>query len=116
MKKTYVIDTNVLIQSPMALESFKDNDIVIPLVVLEELDSLKKADGEKGFNARAAVRILEKYRNEGNLLERVDLPDGGTIRVEPNYVNVELPPDLPDLCMTGLIMRLRILRLIWRKK
>lgn len=96
MKKTYVIDTNVLIQSPMALESFKDNDIVIPLVVLEELDSLKKAEGEKGFNARAAVRILEKYRNEGNLLEGVNLPDGGTIRVETNYVNVELPPDLPD--------------------
>ena len=96
MKKTYILDTNVLIQSPFAIETFQDNDLVIPLVVLEELDNLKKADGEKGFNARTAVRILEKYRNEGNLLERVPLPGGGTIRVEPNFVNVELPPDLPE--------------------
>lgn len=48
MKKTYVIDTNVLIQSPYAIECFEDNDLVIPLVVVEELDGLKKADGEKG--------------------------------------------------------------------
>ena len=47
MKKTYVIDTNVLIQSPYAIEHFEDNDLVIPLVVVEELDAFKKADGEK---------------------------------------------------------------------
>ena len=59
MKKNYVIDTNVLIQCPYASECFEDNDLIIPLVVLEELDGLKKADGEKGANARAAVRLLE---------------------------------------------------------
>ena len=42
MKKTYVLDTNVLIQSPHAFLNFKDNDIIIPFVVLEELDGLKK--------------------------------------------------------------------------
>lgn len=52
MIKTYVIDTNVLIQAPYALECFEDNDLVLPLVVLEELDGLKKSDGEKGANAR----------------------------------------------------------------
>ena len=69
MKKTYVIDTNVLIQSPYAIEHFEDNDLVIPLVVVEELDALKKADGEKGANARQAVRLLESYRN---ILGRVE--------------------------------------------
>lgn len=48
MIKTYVIDTNVLIQAPYALECFEDNHLVLPLVVLEELDGLKKAEGEKG--------------------------------------------------------------------
>lgn len=47
MIKTYVIDTNVLIQAPYALECFEDNNLVLPLVVLEELDGLKKAEGRK---------------------------------------------------------------------
>ena len=96
MKKFYVIDTNVLIQSPDAIENFEDNAVVIPLVVVEELDGLKKADGDKGANARAAVRLLEKYRNEGNLLKGIKLESGGSIRIEKNYRNVELPEDLPE--------------------
>lgn len=96
MKKTYVIDTNVLIQAPYAFQCFEDNDLVIPLVVLEELDGLKKNDGEKGANARAAVRKLEEYRNAGDLLEGVALEGGGVIRVEKNFVDVELPKDLPE--------------------
>ena len=73
MKKLFVIDTNVLIQSADAIENFEDNTVIIPLVVVEELDGLKKADGDKGANARAAVRLLEKYRNEGDLLKGVKL-------------------------------------------
>lgn len=96
MKKTYVLDTNVLIQSPYAIECFEDNDLVIPLVVVEELDGLKKADGEKGANARAAVRLLENHRQSGDLLEGVQLPGGGILRVEKNYANVSLPEDLPE--------------------
>lgn len=96
MKKTYIIDTNVLIQSPFAIECFEDNDLILPLVVLEELDGLKKADGEKGANARQAVRLLESYRNMGDLLSGVLLPGGGILRVEKNYVNIALPEDLPE--------------------
>ena len=96
MKKTYVIDTNVLIQAPYAIDCFEDNNLVIPLVVLEELDSLKKSEGEKGANARKAVRILENYRNNGNLLEGVELENGGFLRIEKNFVNTKLPSDLPD--------------------
>lgn len=96
MKKTYVIDTNVFIQSPYAIECFEDNDLVIPLVVVEELDGLKKADGEKGANARAAVRLLENHRQSGDLLEGVRLPGGGTLRIEKNFANVSFPEDLPE--------------------
>lgn len=96
MIKTYVIDTNVLIQAPYALECFEDNNLVLPLVVLEELDGLKKAEGEKGINARAAVRKLEWYRQKGDLLQGVALSGVGILRIEKNFVHVELPPDLPD--------------------
>ena len=51
MKKTYVLDTNVLIQAPYAFQCFEDNDIVLPVAVLEELDGLKHSDGERGANA-----------------------------------------------------------------
>ena len=96
MIKTYVIDTNVLIQAPYAIECFEDNNLILPLVVLEELDGLKKAEGEKGANARAAVRKLESYRQKGDLLQGVELPGGGILRIEKNFVHVELPPDIPD--------------------
>ena len=96
MQKTYVLDTNVLIQSPRALLSFEDNRIVLPLAVLEELDALKTADGERGANARASIRMLEALRLEGSLTEGVPLPSGGSLRVEVNCVDVALPQGFPD--------------------
>lgn len=88
MKKLFVIDTNVLIQSPDAIENFEDNTVIIPLVVVEELDGLKKADGDKGANARAAVRLLEKYRNEGDLLKGVKLKN--TVMEKLMYEKVDV--------------------------
>lgn len=96
MQKTYVLDTNVLIQAPYALQSFEDNHLVLPLAVLEELDGLKSADGEKGANARQAIRYLEALRTTGNLLEGVQLSSGGTLRLEVNCVDVKLPDGFPD--------------------
>lgn len=58
--------------------------------------AFKKADGEQGYNARKAILYLEKLRLQGNLLTSVSLPNGGTLRVEPNCVDVSLPEDLPD--------------------
>lgn len=95
MKKTYVVDTNVLVQSPYGLYAFEENEVVIPLVV-EELDGLKKAEGEKGANARQAIRLLDSLRQRGNLLEGVPIQNGGTVRVETNCVDVTLPRDLPE--------------------
>lgn len=96
MIKTYVLDTNVLIQAPYAVNCFEDNRVVLPMVVLEELDHLKKAEGEKGANARAAIRMLEQLRQKGDLLKGVKTEKGGWLRVEKNFVDVELPPDLPE--------------------
>jgi len=67
--KCYVLDTNVLIQTPTSMDVFEENQIVIPLVVVEELDRLKTAEGEKGANARKAIRRLENLRQTGDLLE-----------------------------------------------
>lgn len=96
MQKTYVLDTNVLIQAPYALQSFEDNHLVLPLAVLEELDGLKNTEGERGANARQAIRYLESLRTAGNLLEGVPLPGGGTLRLEVNCVDVKLPEGFPD--------------------
>ena len=69
MIKSYVIDTNILIQAPYACQCFEENRVILPLVVLEELDGLKKAEGEKGANARRAIRFLEKLRMKGNIFK-----------------------------------------------
>jgi PhoH-like ATPase len=58
MIKNYVLDTNVLIHDPESLLSFEDNNVCIPLVVIQELDGLKKEYGEVGRNAREAIRII----------------------------------------------------------
>ena len=91
MQKTYVLDTNILIQAPYALESFEDNHIVLPLAVLEALDDLQKEEGEPGENARQVIRFLERLRLKGNLVEGVALTSGGTLRLEVNHVHVALP-------------------------
>ena len=96
MQKTYVLDTNVLIQAPYALQSFEDNHLVLPLAILEELDGLKNTEGERGANARQAIRYLESLRTAGNLLEGVPLPGGGSLRLEVNCVDVKLPEGFPD--------------------
>ena len=77
MIKSYVIDTNILIQAPYACQCFEENRVILPLVVLEELDGLKKAEGEKGANARRAIRFLEKLRLKGDLLKGVQMENGG---------------------------------------
>ena len=96
MIKSYVIDTNILIQAPYACQCFEENRVILPLVVLEELDGLKKAEGEKGANARRVIRFLEKLRLKGDLLKGVQMGNGGILRVETNCVNVELPESLPE--------------------
>ena len=105
MKKIYIIDTNILIHSPEAFLKFEDNEVVIPIAVIEELDALKNAEGEKGSNARSAIRCLERFRQQGDLLEGVKTAEGGWLRIEKNYVDVKLPEDLPESKMDNRILK-----------
>lgn len=91
MKKTYVLDTNVLIHDPKALFSFADNDVVVPIYVIEEIDTLKRADGERGRNARVVARAIDDLRSKGSLVEGVSLNNGGNLFVEINGDVTQLP-------------------------
>lgn len=92
MNKTYVLDTNVILYSPRSILSFDNACVVIPEVVLEELDGLKKNKGELGANARSAARLIDSLRKEGNLVKGIDLPNGGKLRVEMNHYDTKVPP------------------------
>lgn len=108
MVKIYVIDTNVLLDAPYAIESFEDNEVILPLAVLEELDHFKKADGEIGVNARKVIRYLEQQRQKGELTKGVPLESGGTLQVEKNFIDVLLPEDLSADTMDNRILKVCI--------
>lgn len=92
LKCTYVLDTNVILYSPGAILSFDDSDVVIPEVVLEELDAFKKDKSDLGANARHAARILDRLRKQGKIQEGIELPGGGKLRVEMNHYDTKIPP------------------------
>jgi PhoH-like ATPase len=89
----YVLDTCVLLADPRALYRFDEHDVVLPLVVVEELDRNKTRLDEVGRNARGALRLIEelRVRSGSGLREPVVLPGGGTLRVEGNHVDAPLP-------------------------
>lgn len=76
-----ILDTNVFIENPNALEGFENQHIVIPIVVLEELDHLKTESSFRGRNAREAIRALDALRSEGTLKDGVQLHNGSTVKV-----------------------------------
>ena len=87
MKKTYVLDTNVILHSAQSLNSFEDNEVVIPMTVIEELDKFKRNQDELGRNTRQAIRQIDALRQKGSLAKGVPLdnssdPDKcGSLRV-----------------------------------
>lgn len=90
----YVIDTSVLLADPKALGRLSDRDIVIPLVVVTELES-KKAHPDLGYAARQALRTLEYYRaSTPTITDPIPTEDGGSIRVEINNITETILPDL----------------------
>lgn len=82
-RKTFVIDTNVLLYDPNAISKFKGNDVAIPLGVLEELDNMKRQSDELGKNARFIVRYIDslKESQKGNLHNGVPIEDGISVRI-----------------------------------
>lgn len=86
MSKIYVLDTNVLLHDPKSLFAFEDNEVVIPLVVLDELDKKKDRGHEEiARHARMVIRSLDDMRDVGNLHEGVKTASGGLVRVELNH-------------------------------
>lgn len=81
MKKTFVLDTNVLIHDPDSIFKFEENDVIIPMVVIEELDKLKKGQGEIAHSARQALKNIDSLREDGNISAGVPLEGGGTITI-----------------------------------
>jgi PhoH-like ATPase len=81
VQKTYVLDTSVLVHDPQALEKFEDNNLILPLTVIEELDGLKRGRGSVSYSAREALRVLDNFRGKGDISKGVPLDGGGSIRI-----------------------------------
>ncbi|HMK73638.1 MAG TPA: PhoH family protein [Myxococcaceae bacterium] len=94
MRKNFILDTNVLLHDPRSFFTFEDNNVVIPIYVIEEVDKFKRDLSELGRNARLVARYLDALRAEGSLAEGVPLPDGGTLRVVVSHR--DLPPHIGD--------------------
>jgi len=96
--KHFILDTNVLLYDPQAVFRFQENEIIIPITVIEEIDRFKKDMNETGRNARQISRILDDFRRKGSLAKGIKLDSGGNLRVE--LYNVELakllPPELSE--------------------
>ncbi|MHB8417107.1 MAG: PhoH family protein [Myxococcales bacterium] len=81
MHKNFILDTNVLLHDPRALFHFEDNDVTVPIYVIEEIDQFKRDLSELGRNARQVARYLDEFRGKGKISEGVALPGGGKVRV-----------------------------------
>ena len=92
MKKTFVLDTNVLLFDPSAFRKFGKNTVFIPLIVIEEIDRFKKDQNENGRNARNFSRYIDDLRSLGALNEGVILESGGTL-----IISVDLIADSKNL-------------------
>ena len=100
MVKAYILDTNILLDSPRAIFGFDDNTVIITGTTLQELDSKKTAPGELGFNARETCRIIEKLRLKGDLTAGVPMDNAGVFKVILNAGQWHMPSgyseDKPD--------------------
>lgn len=96
MRKLVILDTNVLLADPNSVLSFPHAEVIIPETVLGELDKLKTArvDPDLRFRGREVSRLLFEMSQDGSLIDGVDLPDGGRLRVVPFDSDVNIPDGL----------------------
>lgn len=107
--KLYILDTNVLLHDPTSLMAFEENELVIPLVVIEELDTFKDSENEIGRNARQVARTLDSYMEFGSLNKGISLSNGGSLRVELNCMSnipAHLDPHKADNRIIGVALGL----------
>lgn len=96
-KKTFILDTSVLLYDRCSIHSFDNNDVVIPLVVLDEIDRFKEKSGLLGENARYINRFLDGLRSQGSLYKGVRLENNQGVRVEPVF-EPSIPAILDKTC------------------
>ncbi len=96
-KKLFIIDTNVVLFDPHAIFKFEEHDVVIPLVVIEEVDKFKRDMNENGRNARTFSRIVDELRQQAPLSKGVKLKSGGHLMV--HISSIDKIPELPELDM-----------------
>lgn len=99
MRKHFVLDTNVLLHNAESIDSFMDNVVVLPMSVIEELDSFKSHNDELGRNARKVIRHLDALRQRGKLSEGVEMDNGGMMRIYlegDNVVSTGMDMSVPD--------------------
>lgn len=113
-KKNYVLDTSVFLTDADSIFKFSNNDIFVPLKVLEEIDGHKKRQDSVGINARKIIRIFDDLRNKGSLQKGVRIAKGAGIVKVISYEalkNVIFPPDLdlrhPDHMIIATAVSLR---------
>lgn len=94
MDKIYVLDTNVLLDDPQAIFDYQENEVIVPLAVLEELDDQKSKTSDIGYNARETSRILDQLRKKGKLNKGIKLDNGGTLKIVIDKKELKLPPHL----------------------
>ncbi len=106
MKKNYVLDTNVLLHDPQAIFRFEDNNVIIPIYVIEEVDQFKREGSERGRNARSIARLLDELRERGGSLSKgVPLDSGGVLRVAVPSKRLTLPSAIDHTAMDQAILQ-----------
>ena len=94
--KIFVLDTNIILHDYKAIRKFKDNDLVIPIAVIEELDKFKKGNDQLAYNARGFMRDIDRI-TEGRSFGQNGVPIAkglGNIKIEPNH---PFPEEMKDL-------------------
>lgn len=106
MKKNYVLDTNILLHDPYAIFRFDDNNVIIPIYVIEEVDQFKREGSERGRNARHVVRLLDDLREQGGSLSKgVAIKSGGILTVAVPSKRPELPSAIDKAAMDNAILQ-----------
>ena len=96
MAKDFVLDTNVLIHNPTAINSFADNNVIIPITVIEELDQLKSGADKKGMHARQVLREIDALIRKGALKKGAKMSNKGTLMVAFAPKEELLPNDVSE--------------------
>ena len=110
--KIFVLDTNIVLHDYKAIRKFQDNDIVIPIAVLEELDKFKKGTDALSFNARGFMRDIDRL-TEGKMFGKSGVPLGkglGNIKIEPNH---PFPDSMKDLFHDDIQDHMILAKAIW---